>query len=456
MILSSREALRKEIQFQIEKGAVFNVDVTSYQHVEFCIKSKTTTISPYFNQKYDLIILDEAQHFIEGISIYTDLSFDWIIKQDAQKIFMSATANPLFRHLIEQDIVSLDYVYHIPKSYDYVNEVFFFNKKSDLALIVDDLYTNSKDKIIVFINSIPEAIKLYNKYKEEVTFYCSPSTKDEKAKDILNNQPFKIENETFPTRLLVATSALDVGITLKSYEIKHVVASIFSANQLAQCLGRKREITSRDKKLYIEGKKDTCKFYLRNFSKRELNIMDKSKDLKELSMFQYEPKKWQVKYGMDRLHKNKYINYNFKAKEFQLNDLGLITTEQNQRDLITIRGDGNNYGMGYKQFIIEQLHLPELKCKDYDNVKQQQQELTLEQYLDSVVGKPLHKDEQFGLKEVFKNNGLTARTLGINTLNGNLKDRKLPYLILAKRVDKWVNGKSKTIRYWEVSNNIQN
>src|SRR6185312_11358082 len=54
---------------------------------------------------------------------------------------------------------------------------------------------------------------------------------------------------------------------------------------------------------------------------------------------------------------------------------------------------------------------------------------TLGEYLDSLVGKKLYKDDQELLKEEFKKNGLTARTLGINTLNGNLKDRKLPFII---------------------------
>lgn len=67
-------------------------------------------------------------------------------------------------------------------------------------------------------------------------------------------------------------------------------------------------------------------------------------------------------------------------------------------------------------------------------------ETVLIPYLDSIVGEKLFKDQQEELKEVFKRNGLNARTLGINTLNGNLKDRKLDFVIIPK--------KSGNKRYW--------
>ena len=69
-------------------------------------------------------------------------------------------------------------------------------------------------------------------------------------------------------------------------------------------------------------------------------------------------------------------------------------------------------------------------------------------YLDSIVDEKLFKREQEKIKEVFKKNGLKARTMGINTLNGNLKDRQLPYIIVAKQTSKMIRGKKKNFRYW--------
>ena len=70
----------------------------------------------------------------------------------------------------------------------------------------------------------------------------------------------------------------------------------------------------------------------------------------------------------------------------------------------------------------------------------------LTNYLDSCIGKKLFKDEQEELKSVFKKSGLTGRTMGINTLNGILKDENLPYEILPKR--------TKSERYWIIADNV--
>jgi len=462
LILSSRDALTKEIRKKVDDEILFNVTVNSYQHIESCIKNKVTDLSPVFANKYDYIVLDECQHFTEGISKYTDLSFKWIMQHSAQKVFMSATAKTLFRHLIEEKHVSLDNYYYIPKSYDYVYDIYFFNKKTDIEYIVDDLMQNTNDKIIVFINSLDACKKLYFKYKDDAVFYCSKFSKDKEAIDILNSQSCKIENETFTTRLLISTSALDVGITLKDYSIKYIVASIFNHNQLAQCLGRKRKITKSDKQ-YIEGLNDTCTYYIRKFNRREMNLIDKSKDLKEMDLFQYDHNQYVIKYGSNREHINKYIFYDFDKKKWELNELGYMTAKQLQMDLFEMkekvigidRNKNEIKGIGYKRFVVDKLKLPVEKVKEYEVIKQETQEQTLEQYLESVVGERLLKEQQAKLKEVFKKNGLNARTLGINTLNGNLKDRKLPYNILSKRSDKWLDGKTVTVRYWEIVNNIE-
>ncbi|MGE7689649.1 helicase-related protein [Lysinibacillus sp. NPDC097214] len=461
MILSSRDALTKEIRKKVDNGVLFNVTVNSYQHIESCIKNKVTDLSPIFANKYDYIVLDECQHFTEGISKYTDLSFKWIMQNSAQKIFMSATAKTLFKYLIDEREVSLENYYYIPKSYEYVDDIYFFNKKADIEYLVDDLMQNTNDKIIVFINSLDACKKLYCKYKDDAVFYCSKFSKDKEALDILNSQSCKIENETFTTRLLISTSALDVGITLKDYSIKHIVASIFNHNQLAQCLGRKRKITKSDKQ-YIEGLNDTCTYYIRKFNRREMNLIDKSKDLKEMDLFQYDYNQYAIKYGSNREHINKYIFYDFDKNKWEFNELGYMTIKQLQMDLYEMkekvigidRNKNEIKGIGYKRFVVDKLKLPVEKVKEYEVIKQEMQEQTLEQYLESIVGERLLKEQQAELKEVFKKNGLNARTLGINTLNGNLKDRKFPYIILSKRTDKWIDGNSKTITYWEVSNNI--
>ncbi|GAB4073687.1 hypothetical protein GCM10028778_11900 [Barrientosiimonas marina] len=45
---------------------------------------------------------------------------------------------------------------------------------------------------------------------------------------------------------------------------------------------------------------------------------------------------------------------------------------------------------------------------------------------------------------------MNARSLGINTLNGYLKDNDMSYVISSKRSSKRENGKTKSFTYWIV------
>lgn len=458
LILSSRDALKEEINMKIANGLLVNVHVESYQYIENGIRNGVTDKLDIFKQKWNWIVLDEVQHMIEGISTYTDLSFEWVMNHSAQKIFMSATAKPLYQHLLKNKHVSTENYYYIPKSYHYVDDIYFFKKKSDVEYIVADLMQNTNDKIIVFVNDIEECLKLYKQYEGDATFYCSKHTKNESAKKLLNEQPYKIKDEQFSTRLLIATCALDVGITLKDYSIKHVVASVFNHSQLTQCLGRKREITEYDKR--YDGEADTCTFYIREYNKGDLNLLNKSNELEELNLFKKDRKEWERTYGSDRKHKNENIYYDFQTEYHKINELGYINVEQHQKDIysigkevVTINGTEQE-GKGYKQFIIDELKFPIEKVKEYEVVKVEKQQQSLAEYLDSITGKPLFKQEQLELKEVFKVNGLQARTLGINTLNGNLIDRKSKFRILPKTSSKRIEGKVKSFRYWEVVSNV--
>ncbi|MFJ3386645.1 DEAD/DEAH box helicase family protein [Lysinibacillus sp. NPDC086135] len=103
-------------------------------------------------------------------------------------------------------------------------------------------------------------------------------------------------------------------------------------------------------------------------------------------------------------------------------------------------------GMGYKKFMMNKLGIGYGQVLNYESVKQEQKELNLVEYLEANLDRKFYKDEQKELKEIFKKEGLKSRTVGINTLNGNLQDRKLPYIIIPKRTNK--------IRWWEIENNF--
>lgn len=78
---------------------------------------------------------------------------------------------------------------------------------------------------------------------------------------------------------------------------------------------------------------------------------------------------------------------------------------------------------GYPKIVSRLFNIP------YRFYEEEREVIDLSMYLDNIVGKKLYKEDQEELKKKFIENGLNSRTIGINTLNGNLKDRKLPYII---------------------------
>ena len=113
-------------------------------------------------------------------------------------------------------------------------------------------------------------------------------------------------------------------------------------------------------------------------------------------------------------------------------------------------------GKGHEWVLLETLGVNAMtnSINEWYEIEEVNNKMTLIEYLNSIVGKKLFKDEQEELKNVFKENGLSARTMGINTLNGNLKDRNLPYLILSKSGSERIDGKVKSYRYWELMSDI--
>jgi len=450
LFLCNRDALKEQTIDDVEDGFAFNVDVFTYQHIEQSIRSNVKT-SDAFITDYDWICCDEFHHVTETYNLYTDLSFEWIYNHPSKKIYMSATATSIFNQFIDEGHVDEDNYYRIPKSYSYVDKFYFYNKKQDVKEIIRDKLHNTEDKIIFFSGSMDYALETYNEFKNDALFFCSKYTKNTEAIKILNEQGYPIRNETFNSRLLVSTTALDVGVNLYDKSIKHIITSVFDWSQTIQCIGRKRLIDE----------SDTCNIYIRNYNKGVLNLFDKAKELEELELFKWYRKEFDRKYISDRTYHNDFIYFDKATRDFKINELAYLKLKQYQKEIYVIRDIEVEFkgkqikGMGYKRFMMNKLGIKYEQTINYETVQKEKKELNLVEYLEANVGIELYKEQQVELKEVFKKNGLNARTLGINTLNGNLKDRKLSYIILSKRSDKWINGKSVTVRYWEIVNNIK-
>jgi len=447
LFLCNRSQLADEVRLDIDRLGITNVDVNTYQYIENAIINNRT-----IKGDYDYIALDEIHHIFEIYNVYTDLSFKWIMEQNAKRIFMSATCKGLFDILINSGKVDKDNHYYIPKSYEYVDKMVFYSKRDDVLDIIKDKMENTDDKIIYFTQSLSQAIDIYEEYKDSATFFCSKHTDNKKAKKLLKLNEGRIHNQTFEGQLLISTVALDVGITLKDFSIKHIICNIYDYSQLIQCIGRKR----------IIDENDICTFYIRNFPKRELNMFRNTKAISEMKLFKTDREKFNNICLMKRDFHNQYISYDFSKNDFVVNELAYIKLLENESNLdyMTTNEWHNGLGevvrgYGFKRFMLNKLENPNVIIEDYDNVKEIKNKMNLTDYIDSIVGKKLYKEEQDELKNEFVEDGLKARTLGINTLNGNLKDRKLPYLIVSKMTSTIIDGKKKNLRYWEVISEVE-
>ncbi|MGE6513349.1 hypothetical protein [Lysinibacillus sphaericus] len=450
LFLCNRDALKNETIEDVETTFAFNVDVFTYQHIEQSIRNNVKT-SDAFITDYDYICCDEFHHVTEIYNRYTDLSFVWVYNHPSKKIYMSATATSIFNQFIEEDHVTEDNYYYIPKSYDYVDKFYFYKNKQDTEQIIRDKLHNTEDKIMFFSGSMNYALEIYNKFKNDALFFCSKHTKNTEAKEILKEQGYPIKNETFNSRLLVSTTALDVGVNLYDKSIKHIITSVYDWSQSIQCIGRKRILDDTDR----------CNIYIRNYNIGVLNLFDKAKELEELELFKWDRKEFNRKYISDRTYHNDFIYFDEATKDFKVNELAHLKLKQYQKEIyimkdIEVKFKGKQMkGMGYKRFMMNKLGIEYGQTMNYEAVQQEQKEQSLVEYLEANVGVELYKEQReelihkVGLKD---NSNRIQRSISL--LNEYLKENKISYLIVSKTTKTKIDGQRKSVRYWTIIDNI--
>lgn len=404
------------------------IHIRTYQHLESNIN---------FNfSKYKYIVSDEFHYFIGDASFnpQTDISFNSILQQDhAIKIYMSATGEHVTKFLSK--VLSLSIKdYSLPIEYNFIDNLNFFYKKETLQLLVKES-VNKNIKTIIFLDSAKQAYELHKKYKKVSLFNCSKSNKLYKyvKKDEIKEM---LHNEKFNQLLLFTTTCMDAGVNLKDKSLTRIICDIRNTHTLIQCLGRKRMLDSEDQSnVYIQIMNNNV---LGGIYKQANDRKERAKYLKKHTLQEYI-----LKYG--RKQDMSQIIYDVPIE----GESDKLTKKVNELMYYKYLFEGlevdmiKTYQFGHGDYLSSIL-----KKDKFTFMEKELHNMKLEEYLNSIVDKKLFKEEQTQLKEIFKQNGLSARTLGINTLNGNLKDRELPFIIISKRTN--------TSRYWEVINNIDN
>lgn len=431
LLLVHRQRCKQQFIQELEKSnKLNNLDVVTYQTLE---NRKNFDLN-----KYEYIVCDEFHYFTSDskFNYKTDISLKRILSQTNKiRIFMSATGDLMKKYFEYKKLTTKDY--EIMGNFNWINELTFFNKDETIELIIDNIIKND-EKALVFIESVEKAYKLYEKYKGYSLFCCSKSNKKYR---FVNEDDIEdmLKNEKFEENLLITTTCLDAGINLKDDKIKTIICDVSDIGVLLQCLGRKRRKENEKVNVYIHNINNN----ILGGYKTKLNLAKKMmKDFNTTSIDEFTEK-----YSKQI---NDFYNTLFydEGSTKKLNELMSFKIIEETVWILLMLGDKNKKGCGYKNYLARNIF-----NMSYSTLEDTYEHLELEEYLNSIVGKKLFREEQKDLKDVFSRCGLKARTLGINTLKGYLKDNEINF-ILDNPIPKTYrdgNGKVKKEKvYWIV------
>lgn len=237
-----------------------SVSVYSYQRIAYEIIA-----NPYRRYAFDYVLLDEIHWGISDaeFNCLTELVIDYIIKnfQNAIRIYSTATPDIILPVLIrKENSVKRGYscypfgcspiFYKVKDDFSSISKIYWYDEYSQLLKMIQ----YSQDRWLIFINSIKIGTEFRKKLEEKgisVSFIHSKSRKDSETNE--NDSKALLDNKKFTTQCLIATSALDNGITIKDKKLKHIVIFDTDKTQLIQMIGRKRMVDLDDcYNLYIK------------------------------------------------------------------------------------------------------------------------------------------------------------------------------------------------------------
>ena len=388
LYLCNRRQLRLDTQKSVyQKNLDKTITVKTYQAIQDIFKSGESL--PY----YDYIIADEA-HYFEADALFNDYTFSACQYLDsidnAVVIYISATAKLFFDSLLKSGRVSEKNVYKIEKSYEYVDEVVFYNYRA-LQGILDSILLNEPDtKILVFLNGMKRLKKMHELYPKESFFF----SKGQKGYEAIRSID-RIEGNTFNTRILFTTKVLDNGVDIKDEAVKYVFSELLDIDSLIQSLGRKRTLTD----------EDHCKFFIRNWTNSHVTAVENSnrKIAAKIGEYEEDPVMFFRKYGHDRKLAEHYPIFD----TVDIDQNGNNTLILNRAKANKIKADMRSYQeikeIGYKDYVLRKLGGGlEQKVKEQYSQHIKNRDAVLDS-LEGFVRKPIFSksDEAKALKEIF-------------------------------------------------------
>lgn len=430
------------------------IDIKTYQHIETSI----TNGKGFDFSDYRYIVLDEFHRFLsDSFTATTDISLNAIINQsNAVKIMMSATGNYMMSFFREyMDLKTIEYA--IPLEFSFINSLSYFKSDKTLETLVEEAILSNR-KTVVFIDSVKKAYELHKKFKDDTLFNCSTTSSyhgygkyvdEEKISDMLKNSRFE---ET----VLITTTVMDTGVSLKDSELTQVICDVRDIVALGQCIGRKRIMEQND---YIDL---IIKAHNGN-SYRTLTMRAKKQCELANYLKKYKSAKFVKRYARRTEGKNNYFDVVYDTITSDASDVDKSTKQVNElvhyraikqlQEIDYMWKKGRNFMDGYCKYVALHFDRYDLRTEtyDYEILEEVDHNDSLERHLNSIVGERLYKEGQKDLIDKVNLRDARGRVQkGVETINSYLKENNITYKILTKRTSERINGKITSIRYWEI------
>ena len=456
LIVSNRSNLKK--QYWSDLKDCKNFTSICYQS----IPKKLQRDKDYLKQ-FTFIIFDEIHHLLDSASYdgYTEIIYNEIINGDYSNnimIFLSATVER-FKDILKKNFNNLKVYEQLTTDYSYIDKVYIYKKtNSIIETIAND---NTSSKWIIFVSNKDDG----KKYKEALTqlgvdcsFIYSEENKKKLSKEVEKTMEEIINNETFSSKVLIATSILQEGVNLHDKSITNIIMETWTEIETIQSFSRVRVKIDNPNRINLYIRKRTKhgvsgKFRtIRNKDKLIHGFSECVRVGKEAEFISEHYDRDTDKFFKDI----KPIYYLDKDESYQMNRLSYIKFLSDYKfyeKLADNIAQDENYQVNQ---VLKWFNLEDREIIDLDGVIEEQQEQlkidTLKSWINEHIEQRLFKEQQNELIELCglrdrRNNRLQK---SISILSAYLKERYKVELT-SKRVK--INKERFTI--WEISNTEQ-
>lgn len=428
LILSHRTATRDQQDYYLKdyeynqmrkfRGGLFQN--LTYQQFENRIEKKDFT----FINQFDFIVCDEAHYFTNdcNMNLKTEICFDWLNENTtAMKFFLTGTYES-FKYLPWNSLIQL-------KEADYLNSnvenLWGYKDINQILPRIEERIING-EKVLCIFESISEGKEFMLSTGIKTALLTSGN------KENNNEYTSVVYNQTLNSDILVSTSLLSEGVEIKDEVTKTIILDgITEIEKFVQSSARIRE--NKINVYYKIPSKSKLQRRLRKFIELDKLITE----FEELGEIDY------IKsHGIETIKKSHKFLYPSIVID-PISGQEYTRLKLHECNVANIRFQLDMYMEMYEKGFenVIQRYFPNAVIYNYDELIKQN--LIENKILDNFIGKKLFKDEQQELKNILIREYNLRKSLGINKINEEFKNKNIAFKLDSKRVKK--NNKLHTV-----------